>query len=199
MMFSQRQVTRCLAVGLSILFFAVLLVACGSANTPAPTAVTPTTAVTLQNYTGTGFTMGFPLGWKVQKASGAIVFTDITSDNAVTLLLVPNPDGARSASDLADASLSTLEQTSVKHAQPVANLSSTAVVDNETWAQRGTTGNVTENGQNFSGEVILLVNNHPASSPTTQAYEISYGGLFMTFQQENVIFQAMLRSFTFTS
>lgn len=198
----RQKIMQRVALGLSNLLFIALLAACSpivtspSVNpTPTPTP-TPTIA---QTYTGAGFTVGYPQSWTERGVGSAVYFTDSTSVNQMTILVVPNPEGARSASSLADLSLASFEKSSVKHAQPVANLSATTPLAGDTWAQRGTTGTVSENGENFSGEVIFLVDNHPANSPSTQAYEISYGGLAITFQQEMIVFQAILQSFKFTS
>lgn len=205
MLVSQRTSTQRLLTGLGTLFLIALLAACSSsgntpASTPGPSGLaTPSPTPGFQTYTGMGYTIGYPSGWKVQSTRGAVTLIDSTSENTLAILLVPNPGETQSASTLADASMKTLEKASVQHTQPLANLPSTTTLNGETWAQRGVTGTVNENGQSFSGELILLVDNHPANAPSTQAYEISYAGLYMTFQQESVTFQAILQTFTFTS
>jgi hypothetical protein len=206
MTFFRQRIMQRVALGLSNLLFIALLVACGSTSNPtvvtsppASPTPTPTPTMTLQTYTGAGFAIGYPQGWTEHDANGTVTLADSTSENLMTILVVPNPGGVKSASTLADASLSAFEKASVKHAQPVENLPATTALAGDTWAQRGTTGTVSENGQDFSGEVILLVDNHPANSASTQAYEISYGGLSITFQQEMIVFQTILQSFKFTS
>jgi hypothetical protein len=54
------------------------------------------------------------------------------------------------------------------------------------------------NGQAVPGKLVVLADNHPASSPTTQAFEIYYVGPTATFSQTNPTFQAMLQSFKFS-
>lgn len=81
-----------------------------------------------------------------------------------------------------------------------ASLSPTTTVAGEAWTQRGATGTLSTGGQSVPGTLILLVDNHPTSVPTTQAYEIYYGGPTATFDQiDRTVFQAMLQSFKFTA
>lgn len=204
--------TRWISVSLSSLLLLLLLTACGgggssnattptaSPATPTPTA-TPTQAAQAQTYTGTGFTIQYPQGWKAQPSqSGGVVFTDPQQLNALTIFFLPNPGGAVSASQQADAGLITAEKTGgLSQPQPV-SLPATTTVAGESWAQRGVTGNVTSNGVTAPAEIILLANNHPANAPTTRTYEIYYGGPAVSFQQESLlVFQPMLQSFKYTA
>lgn len=209
-----KYVTRRLSFVLSALLLAVLLAACGGVGgsgnatptpkptTPAPTA-TPTPSVALQTYTGNGFTIGYPQGWKTQtvqqNAVNGIAFTDAQGINALTVLLVPNPGGVTSAADENKAAVTLVNAAAgLKSPQPV-SLPTTTSVAGESWVQTGETGTINMNNTDVPGEVVVLTDNHPAKSPTTNAYDIYYGGPSLTFQQENQIFQAMLQSFKFTA
>jgi len=215
MTLSWKRVTRRLSLGLSFFLLAFLLTACGgigislgSSSTPTATPTpktstptpTPTPAIALTTYTGTGFTIGYPSDWKPQTSGSAVAFQDAQGLNALTIATIPNPEGTQSADTISTTSLATLEQTGgVKNPQPV-SLSPTTTVGGESWVQKGITGTATDNGVAVPGELVLLVDNHPANAPTTLAYEIYYGGPSVTFSVTNAtIFQAMLQSFKFTS
>lgn len=212
MIFSRKNALRRIVPGISLFFLMVLLTACGGLGssggstptavpaTPTPTA-TATPSVALQTYTGNGFTIGYPTDWKVQTISGQIAFEDALGVNALTIAMAPNPGGAASASSLADTTLPVIEQeASVKNPQPVAGLAPTVTYGGESWVQRGITGSVSSGGQTIPGELILLVDNHPAASPTTKAFELYYAGPTITFSTMNTtIFPAMLQSFKFTA
>ena len=198
-------VTRRVVLGLSTLLLVILLAACGgtggnASSTPTTQAAAPTypttPVVTLKTYTGNGYTIGYPDNWKEQNTNGSIAFTDSLGLDTLTITVVPNPESVKSPSELVDTTLTLLEQTAgVKDAQPAPNVPTSATVGGETWAQKGVTGAV----HNVPGELVVLADNHPASSPTTQAYEITYDGPQATFEATNSIFQAMLQSFKFTS
>jgi hypothetical protein len=213
MITSWKRVTRWISVSFSIVFLVILLTACGGSGgsstatpTPKPPTVAPTTAPStasatqLQTYTGTGFTIEYPQGWKAQAAQGGVSFTDAQQLNTFTIGAAPNPGGVASADKEADASLTLLEKASGISAVKPVSLPATTTVSGESWVQRGITGTVTTNGVAVPGELILLVNNHPAQSPTTQTYEIYYDGPSLSFQQEDAtVFQPMLQTFKFTA
>lgn len=209
-----KYVTRRLSFAPGALLLVILLAACsgiGSSASPTPTpkpapptpTTPPTPAVALQTYTGNGFTIGYPQGWKTQtvqqNAINGIAFTDALGVNALTVLLVPNPGGTTSAANENKAAVTFANVAAgLKNPQPV-SLPATTSVAGENWVQTGETGTISANNTSVPGEVVVLTDNHPASAPTTNAYDISYGGPSLTFQQENQIFQVMLQSFKFTS
>jgi hypothetical protein len=206
MLFSWKHATLRLGLGLSALLLVMLLAACGfggsASSTPTPTPVTPTSTIptlALKTYTGNGFSIGYPQDWKV-KSTSPLVFTDSLGVDALSINVAPNPEGTQSPDTLVNLSLTTLEQTSViKNVQPASDVPTTATVGGDTWAQRGVTGTANLNGQDVPGKLVVLADNHPASSPTTQAFEIYYVGPSLTFDATNPRFQAMLQSFKFAS
>jgi hypothetical protein len=217
MTLSWKHVTRRISLGLSFLLLAMLMAACSGLGTstsststatstpisktatPTPTSV-PVPTVALTTYTGASYTIGYPTSWKKQTSGTSVVFQDAQGLNALTISTVPNPEGTQSADTISTASLTTLEQAGdIKDPQPT-NLPATTTVGGESWVQKGITGTATDNGVAVPGELVLLVDNHPASAPTTQVYEIYYGGPALTFSSiDEPIFQAMIQSFKFTA
>jgi hypothetical protein len=156
--------------------------------------------VQLQTYTGKGFTIEYPQNWKAQSSQAGVVFSDAQQLHTLTIAVAPNPGGIASPDKEADAALSLLEKSGgISSAQP-ANLPATTTVGGESWVQRGITGSAMVNGTAVPGELVVLVDNHPAQSPSTQAFEIYYGGPSVDFQQQNsLVFQPMLQTFKFTA
>lgn len=213
MITSWKRSARWLSASLSALFLLIFLAACGGVSaasptptpppptpTPSPTA-TPTQAPQVQTYTGAGFTIQYPQDWKVQTTQqGAIAFTDPQKLNTLTIVLVPNPGGAVSASNQLKLGLAGAEKLgNMTGAQPV-GLPATTTVGGESWVQSGVTGSVTVQGVTGPAELVGLATNHPATSPTTKTFEIYYAGPTLSFQQEDtLVFQPMLQSFKFTA
>ena len=215
MIIARKHMLRRLVLGFSSLLLLVGLAGCtiniggtGSATpTPKPTptqppAPTPTPALALTTYTATSYSIGYPAsaGWTKQVSGPLVTFQDAQQLNKLAVGTVPNPGGTQSADSVATASLTTLESAfNVKNAQP-ANVPATTTVAGESWTQKGITGNVTANGVTVPVELIVLADNHPASSANTQTYEIGYAGPTAIFSQTNAaIFQPMLQSFKFTA
>lgn len=206
-MFSQqRQITNKFFQCLLFPFLIVGLVACNSTgNAPANLSTTPSLAqtptsapiTTLKTYTGTSFSLSYPQDWKVQGTGNQVIFQDAQGLNALTVIITPNPKGTKSANALADTTFPLVEKAILTNAQTT-QVISTVSVGGETWVQRGATGTLNTGGQSVPGKLIMLVDNHPAQTSATLAYEIYYGGPTATFdQKENALFQAMLQSFTF--
>lgn len=209
MIVSGKDVARRGVLGSGIFLIGILLVACSSfspvgiSSTPTPKLVTPVStfvsSMTLQTYTGKGFTIDHPQDWKVDTTTAnTIAFKDAQGGNLLSITLVSNPGGKKSAKDMADGTLLLLEAGMTE--SKALSMSSTITVGGKSWVQRGVEGTLdTKDGDEAPGRTILLVNNHPDHSSTTQTYEIIYSGPNLTFTQVNVIFQTMLQSFKFTS
>lgn len=204
---SWKHVTQRMSIAFCALLLVVLLAACGgggsSSNsvtpTPKPPTPTPTPAVTMQQYTGTAFSISYPQGWQESASGNQVTFIDPISKNVVTIVTVANPGGAQSANALADATLPLIEQTMLSKAT-TAKVAPTATVGGETWVQRSATGDLALTDPGTQGTLIMLVDNHPASSADTKAYEIYYYGPTATFTQATTLaFQPMLNSFKFTA
>ena len=92
------------------LILAMLLVACtgGTTSTPpsTPTAKpspTPTPTPALTVYTGKGYAIGYPQGWKVTPSDTQVDFTDATEVYHVTIMIESNSGGAIDASTLVNS------------------------------------------------------------------------------------------------
>ncbi len=159
----------------------------------------PTPTLTLKTFTGNGFSIGYPQDWNVKSSANPVVFTDTLGVDILSIAVTPNPGGTQSADTLVNVTLTGLEQSSVvTNVQSASDVPTTATVGGDAWAQRGVTGTANLNGQAVPGKLVVLADNHPASSPTTQAFEIYYVGPTATFDQTNPTFQAMLQSFKFS-
>jgi hypothetical protein len=162
-------------------------------------SASPTPTPTTRTYTGAGFSLIYPSSWQAQGTGSQVVFQDAQGFNALTVVITPNPGGAKSAASLADSTFPLVEKAILTNPQAT-NVAPTVTVAGESWVQRGATGTLSTGGQSVPGTLLLLLDNHPASSPKTRAYEMYYGGPAATFEQkERTLFQAMLQSFKFTA
>jgi hypothetical protein len=195
---------------------AFLLAACniggisinGSAtSTPTPTpkatptmAPSPTTS-TLETYTGNGYTIGYPQGWTVTKGStGAVTFTDPQGAAYLTIQVVPNPNGLISTSDEVDTGLQIFKSQAKNYTK--VNIAPTTTVAGETWSQGAATGDITPEGASspVTAKIVVISDNHPANTSTTQGFTIGYVTGTQVFDAMNTTyFQPMLQSFKFTS
>jgi PsbP len=202
---------RSLMVACSI-FLVLLLAACGNTGTttgstptptptspPSPTAASsPTSSTTLTTYTGNGYTIGYPQGWKVNAAGKNVVFTDSTGVYNLTIVVSPNPGGVASPDTVVNAGISSA-QASLKNTQTV-SVPASATIGGDTWVQKAIAGDSTASGQTGRVQLVVASDNHPASSPTTNSFTIIYGTLQATFDAANTqYFQPMIQSFKFTS
>ncbi|HJT56448.1 MAG TPA: hypothetical protein VJ761_08135 [Ktedonobacteraceae bacterium] len=203
-------VLRSLLFALIGLLLALLLAGCnlggGSGNAPTPTPTpTPTpkptpspTAIPLTTYTGTGFTIGYPQGWKVtHQGNNAIQFTDPSGIYNFAVAVTSNPGGVVSPNEQINVALSA-GNSNLKNPQPV-SVPPTTSVGGDTWSQKSETGNATVNGQNTIVQLVVIADNHPPNSPSTRSFLIAYGtGKSIFVAANTTYFQPMLLSFKFT-
>jgi hypothetical protein len=167
---------RMVAVFCSLLL-AILLVACGDGTTstpsvtptskPSPTA-TPTPALTI--YTGKGYSIGYPQGWKVTPSGKQVDFTDASEVYHVTIMVEPNSGGAANASTVVNASIDGVKKT-MKNPK-VEPLPPTTTVGGDSWVQKSISGTETTNGQDVNLHLVVMSDNHPAHSTNTQNFTI---------------------------
>lgn len=205
---SRRNVARHLVLGLSTLLAGIIIAGCSGSGTssvsitPKPKSVTPivTSAppMTLQKYTGKGFTIDHPQDWRIETASNTVAFKDVQGNNILSITRISNPGGKKRAKEIADATLLLLEA-GMTDARTI-SVSPSVIVGGKTWIQHSIAGTLDTTGeQKAPGRTILLVSNHPEHSSSTQTYEIIYSGPDLTFERINVIFQTMIQSFKFTN
>lgn len=188
------------------MILALLLVACGggttSTPTPAPTpqpsstpSPTPTPGLTV--YTGKGYSISYPQGWKVTPSSNQVTFSDATDIYNLTIVVSPNPNGIADASTVVNTSIEATQKT-MKNPQ-TETLSPTTTVGGDSWVQKSITGTVTTNGQSADAQVVVMSDNHPANAANTQNFTIVYATEKSLFATANTsYFQPMLHSFKFT-
>lgn len=196
---------KCMPSGMVAVFcsllLATLLAACGGGTTSTPTAtprpsptLTPTPALTL--YTGKGFSIGYPQGWKVTPGDGQIDFADATDIYHVTIMLHPNSGGAVNANTLINVTTEAVKK-AMKNPK-MEPLPPTATVGGESWVQQSISGIETTNGQDVNLQVVLMSVNHPAHAANTQNFIILYGTAKEAFSTgDTSYFQPMLKSFKF--
>jgi hypothetical protein len=196
------------------MFLVLLLAACGSSGTTsgstpttAPTsqaspspAVTPTSATTanLTTYTGNGYTIGYPQGWKVNAAGKSVVLADPTGIYNLTIVISPNPGGVIGPDSVVNLGIQGVKGT-LTNPQTV-NVPSSITIGGDSWVQKSIAGTSTAGGQSGVVQVVAASDNHPANSPSTNSYTIIYATLQATFAAANTqYFQPMLQSFKFTA
>ena len=186
---------------LGSVIFAMLLVACGgggsSGSTPTPTPVLTPTSIRVTPFTGNGYTINYPQGWKATSAFGGVSFTDSTAIYSLNIMVTPDPNGLNTADSLADTVITGIRG-GLKNPQKE-NVAPTTTVGGETWSQRSASGMTTQNGQRVVVQVVVIVGIHPASSPMSKGFIIVYSATKSLFVQANTTyFQPMLQSFKFT-
>jgi hypothetical protein len=195
-----KQMTRRMSLGLCALIPLMLLAACRSSDS---IASSPTPAVAMQTYTGTSFTVKYPVSWKVSassQGSSNTIIKDNVSNSAFTISTIPDPQNLDSANTIADTSTQVvLKSPNLKKSQTV-SVPATVTLNGVTWVQRKITYTTLVHGQDVPTTIILLVTTHPAHAASTQAYRLVCGGPTATFERSSTqIFQPMLRSFKFTT
>ena len=199
-------------MSLCSLFLVLLLTACSlgggstgtapsttSGNTPATTQPNSAPAAHLTTYTRNGFTIGYPTGWTIDKASSSaasVIFIDPTRTIEFIVTVTPNPNANTATSVALDPRLQSMQ--AKPHYQQV-DIAPTTTVGGETWDQIGAIGDLlTYSGQPLSSKVIALAINRPAHDANTKMYIIQFSAPTKDFDQmESTTFQPMLQSITF--
>lgn len=225
MVFSTRPLMRRLAGGASVLVLMLVLVACGGggtntkgASTGGSTSANPikqivpttlpsatvsvapasATADLTKTYTGNGFTIKYPTDWKLTTSTTEVALTDPAGSYNLTIGSTSNPNGAKTADQLADGGIAGAKE-NLKNVKTI-NLPQSTTVDNQTWSQRSISGTSTLNGQSSDIEAVVLANNHPTRTTATKGYVLVYLAEKDTFDQAKTkYFQAMLQSFKYTA
>jgi hypothetical protein len=160
--------------------------------TPTPSPTSAPAAPSLLKYSNSYFIIGYPQGWTATASKSNTDNTTVFADSAqlyqFSASVTPDPNGALSADQIAQATVSAAE-TNLKNPQSV-SVSATTTIDGKTWSQRGITGTKTKNGQTVVAEVIVL-----AYVANNQAYFIVYGTAQPLFSTASTAyFQPMLQS-----
>src|SRR5438874_5868421 len=122
---------------LCTLAFALLLTACGFGGggttatkpTPTPTPAAPT----LTAYTGDGYTISYPQGWKVTKSNAGVTFTDPNGIAYVAVRTSPNPNAFISSDSLVTVGLDTFKSQAKNYQKQ--SVSPTTTIAGDTWSQ----------------------------------------------------------------
>src|SRR5207248_7113381 len=80
------------------------------------------------------------------------------------------------------------------------NIAPTAMVGGDSWDQIAATSDEQISGQTqpVNAELVVMADNHPATSPTARSWQIQYSTYTNDFAQMNAhLFQPMLQSFAF--
>lgn len=184
-----------------VLILAGLFTACsipGTSSTSTTATPAPTQPPALTNYSGNGFTIGYPAGWKVTTKETTVTFTDPQGVASLVVNTINNPGGAIPSKNVVQAGLQVFKQRA-KNYQTV-SIASTTSLAGDTWDQGAATGDVTINGQSTPVNVksIVIADNHPAQAANTKNYTIVYVTGSQVFDLANQgYFQPMLQSFKF--
>src|SRR5207302_1126591 len=135
---------------------------------------------------------------KVNPAGTSVSFADPTGIYNLTVVVAPNPGAIASADTVASAGITSAKST-LKN--PVdENVPATTSVGGDSWVQKSASGASTSAGQNVVLQFVVIADNHPASSPSTNSFTIVYGTAQALFQTASATyFQPMLQSFKFSS
>ncbi|GCE30986.1 hypothetical protein KDA_64700 [Dictyobacter alpinus] len=166
--------------------------------TSVPVQPTSAPATNLTNYTGNGFTIGYPAGWTIEKVSpsaASVIFINPTRTIEFIVTVSPNPNANSATSVALDPLVPAMQ--SKPHYQKV-DLASNTTIGGESWDQTGAIGDLPYNGQPVSTKVIAMALNRPAHDANTKMYKIQFSAPAKDFDQtENTAFQPMLQSFKF--
>lgn len=209
-----KSIPRWIALLFCVIIFTVLLTACGGGSTtpnptPTPTAAakpSPTTQPTATSpatsgfvtFTGTGFSISYPSGWKVSSSSGRVTFDDATGIYNFAIVVSPDPGGLASPDTVVSTSIQGVKAT-LKNPQTV-NVPPTTTIGGDSWVQKSISGGSTSEGQAAVVQFVVASDNHPANSAATQSFTIIYATTQILFSAANTqYFQPMLQSFKFTA
>ena len=169
--------------------------------TSVPTQPTSASAASLATYTGDGFRISYPQGWTLVKGSnGSVTFIDehagATQGSHFALTL-----GKQGVVHPTSTTLNFWQQAfqAQPHYQKV-EIAPTAIVGGESWDQIAATSDEQIPGQSqpVNAELVVMADNHPATSPTARSWQIQYSTYTNDFAHMNAtFFQPMLQSFTF--
>jgi hypothetical protein len=185
----------------SLLLF--ILVACEVGGdytpvaTPLPTSTVP--PVHLYTYQGQGYSIGYPQNWNVtQSTSGTVSFTNPQGLAFLVIEVLPNPGGVLTSRAEIENALRTNTFNLVAYRR--ISISPVVVVGGDTWSRGAADGNIVNKSRALSvaGEMVLIADNHPASSQATNMFIIRYAAAQAVFDVANVTyFLPMLKSFKF--
>lgn len=195
-----------------LFLFTLILTACGSftespASTPTPS---PRSSPPLQStpspagqsgfalFTGDGYTIDYPVGWKASGSKDNVTIQDPTTIYNFAIEVTANPEGIASASTVVNLSINAAKS-KFKNPQNE-NVPATVTVGGESWAQKSASGTTTEQGQSVDVQLYILADNHPASTPATKSFVIVYTTAKQLMPVAiSTYFHQMLQSFKFTS
>lgn len=221
MVFPMKCPARRVTAGLCVLLLILLLSACGGSNNsntssntsndtssnnndvrPVQQVLTPTAtatpALSLKQYTGSGFTLKYPQDWKVTTSNTAVTFTDPSGKYSMTMNSQSNWNGSTSANQLVTKEITNVKK-GLKNEQ-VVDMPATTTVGGQSWTQQAISGTSTVNGKSSDTETVALGANHPARAANTRGYTITYTAPKDEFSQTNTTyFMPMLDTFTFTA
>jgi hypothetical protein len=149
-------------------------------------------------YTGNGYTIGYPKGWKIGNKGNAITFTDPQGIASLAVGTNSNPNGVVPPTSILEFGLQLFKSNSKNYHR--LQSASTATVGGDTWSQGAATGDIVPTGQTASVTVksVVIADNHPANSPETNAFTIVYATGQQVFDLADTgYFQPMLQSFKF--
>jgi hypothetical protein len=197
----KRHVTRYSFGLVCLVLLSLLMVACGTPTTtttttttqPKPTAKpSPTPAVNLTAYTGSGYTIGYPAGWKVANSNQQVQIADAAQDNVI----IETKTGTSSISSTTSTSIVQFTLAGLKTVEKnykEVTVPSKTTIGGTSWAQGAAAMDDAKSG---SIQFVVLVTQSPKHPG--QYFIIIYGTTVKTFATVNTAdFQPMLNSFKF--
>lgn len=192
------------------LMLALLISSCSTSGTEGTTAVstpTPTPTPAVNSYTGQGYTINYPKDWTYKKDNHQVAghgvptttFTDSLGINAITIGVLPDPNGTISAQTVVATAVQLAGLNSTEKNYKQVSIADKTTLGGQTWNQTAATGDITQQGSTVNVKAVGLACNYPASSPTTSLYIIVYAGPTATFNNtDSTDFQPTLKSFKFS-
>lgn len=188
-----------LALLLCSLILTLALVACGfGSSSPGSSSTSTTSSTTFVSYSGDGFTITYPQGWKANKENTGATFSDPNGIAYLTIRTSQNPLGLLSTDAQVNVGLQAFKSQAKNYQQ--VDVPATTTIAGENWRQGAATGDLVPQGKSTAVNVKLVVDsdNHPAQQATTKAYIIAYATGSQVFDlATTTYFQPMLQSFKF--